>query len=87
MTKSHLLLPLYFCELGANDAEVGLAYSLLTISFAMMQFAGGLLADRYGRRLPIVLPTFIFVPLYVLAGFTHSWIALLIILLIINWAE
>ena len=80
----YLLLPLYFRELGANDAQIGLAYSLLATSYSVMQFAGGLLADRYGRRLPIVLPTFIFVPLYVLAGFTHSWIALLIILLTIN---
>jgi DHA1 family multidrug resistance protein-like MFS transporter len=81
----YLLLPLYFRELGANDAEVGLAYSLLGIAFALMQFAGGLLADRYGRKLPIVLPTFIFVPLYALAGFAQSWVALLAILLTINF--
>lgn len=80
----NLLLPLYFRELGANDAQVGLAYSLLTMSFAVMQFAGGLLADRYGRKLPIVLPTFIFAPLYALAGLAQSWVALLTILLIIN---
>ena len=80
----YLLLPLYFRELGANDAQVGLAYSLLTMSFAVMQFAGGLLADRYGRKLPIVLPTFAFVPLYALAGFAQSWVALLAVLLTIN---
>ena len=80
----YLLLPLYFRELGANDAEIGLAYSLLAMSFSAMQFAGGLLADRYGRKLPIVLPTFAFVPLYVLAGFAQTWVALLIVLLAIN---
>jgi MFS family permease len=80
----YLLLPLYFRELGANNAEVGLAYSLLAMSFAVMQFAGGLLADRYGRKLPIVLPTFAFVPLYALAGLAQSWVALLIVLLTIN---
>lgn len=80
----YLLLPLYFRELGANDAQVGLAYSLLAISFAVIQFAGGLLADRYGRKLPIILPTFIFIPLYALAGFARSWVALLIVLLTIN---
>jgi len=80
----YLLLPLYFRELGANDAEVGLAYSLLTMSFAVMQFAGGLLADRYGRKLPIILPTLIFVPLYALAGLAQSWVALLVALLAIN---
>ncbi len=80
----YLLLPLYFRELGANDAQIGLAYSLLAMSFSVMQFAGGLLADRYGRKLPIILPTFVFVPLYALAGFARSWAALLTILLIIN---
>jgi MFS family permease len=80
----YLLLPLYFRELGASDGEVGLAYSLLAMSFSVMQFAGGLLADRYGRKLPIVLPTFVFVPLYALAGFAQSWVALLITLLAIN---
>jgi len=65
ITRSHHLLPLYFRELGANDAQVGLAYSLLTISFAVMQFAGGLLADCHERKLPIVLPTFVFASLYI----------------------
>jgi MFS family permease len=80
----YLLLPLYFRELGATDAQVGLAYSLLTIGFSVMQFAGGLLADRYGRKMPIVLPTFIFAPLYALAGFAQSWVTLLVLLLTIN---
>jgi MFS family permease len=80
----YLLLPLYFRELGANDAQVGLAYSLLTMGFSVMQFAGGLLADRYGRKLPIVLPTFAFVLLYLLAGAVQSWVALLVALLAIN---
>jgi DHA1 family multidrug resistance protein-like MFS transporter len=80
----YLLLPLYFRELGANDAQVGLAYSLLATSFSVMQFAGGLLADRYGRKLPIILPTLIFAPLYALAGFVQSWVALLVALLTIN---
>ena len=80
----YLLLPLYFRELGATDAEVGLAYSLLAMGFSVMQFAGGLLADRYGRKLPIVLPTFIFAPLYALAGFAQNWVTLLVVLLTIN---
>lgn len=80
----YLLLPLYFRELGATDAEVGLAYSFLTIGYSLMQFAGGFLADRYGRKLLIILPTFAFVPFYVLAGFAQSWVTLLIALLIIN---
>lgn len=80
----YLLLPLYFRELGATDAQVGLAYSLLTASFSLLQFAGGLLSDRFGRKWPIVLPTFAFVPLYFLAGIARSWPMLLITLLLIN---
>ncbi|MFQ6057952.1 MAG: MFS transporter [Anaerolineae bacterium] len=80
----YLLLPLYFRDLGASDAQVGLAYSLLTASFSLLQFAGGLLADRFGRKGPIVLPTFVFVPLYFLAGAARSWLLLLIPLLLIN---
>jgi MFS family permease len=80
----YLLLPLHFRELGANDAQVGLAYSLLAMSYSVMQFAGGLLADRYGRKLPIVLPTLLFVPLYALAGLAQSWVALVVVLLTIN---
>ena len=78
------LLPLHFRDLGASDAQVGLAYSSLTIAFSLIQFAGGLLADRYGRKWLIALPTFIFIPLYILAGATRNWMTLLIALLIVN---
>lgn len=80
----YLVLPLYFRDLGASDAQVGLAYSLLTISFTLVQFAGGLITERHGRKLPIVLPTFAFAPLYALAGAARNWVVLLGLLLLTN---
>lgn len=78
------LLPLHFRDLGANDTQVGLAYSLLAVGFTLMQFAGGLITERYGRKLPIVLPSFAFVPLYALAGAARSWTTLLGAMFLIN---
>ncbi|MDY7041116.1 MAG: MFS transporter, partial [Chloroflexota bacterium] len=78
------LLPMYLRDLGASDAQVGLCYSLMNLGYALMQFLGGLLADRYGRKLLIVLPTLGFVPLYLLAGACTHWLALLLVMLLIN---
>lgn len=80
----YLLLPLYFRDLGASDAQVGLGYSLITLGYTLMQFAGGLLTDRYGRKWLIVLPTFAFGPLYALAGAAQSWPVLFVALFLIN---
>jgi len=80
----YLLLPLYFRDLGASDAQVGLGYSLMTLGFTLMQFAGGLLTDRYGRKRLIVLPTFAFAPLYALAGAARSWPLLFAALFLAN---
>jgi len=38
-----------------------------------MQFIGGLLADRFGRKALIVVPTFLFVPFYLGAAFASRW--------------
>ncbi|MBC7265116.1 MAG: MFS transporter [Chloroflexi bacterium] len=80
----YLLLPLYFRDLGASDAQVGLGYSLITLGYTLMQFAGGLLTDRYGRKWLIVVPTFVFGPLYALAGAAQNWPTLLVALFLIN---
>lgn len=78
------LLPLYFRDLGASDSQVGLAYSLMNLAFTFLQWTGGLLANRYGRKILIVLPTFCFVPLYFLAGAMTHWATLTTMMLAIN---
>jgi len=65
------ILPLHLRHLGATDAQVGLAYTLMQLGYHGMQLLGGLLADRFGRKRVIVWPTFAYLPLYLLAAATH----------------
>lgn len=68
-----VVLPLYLEELGATTIDIGISYALLNIAWYALQFLGGLLADRYGRKMLIVLPTFTFVACYLAAGFARMW--------------
>ena len=76
------LLPVHLRELGASDEQVGLSYSLINLGYSLMQLLGGWLADRYGRKWLIVLPTLGFVPLYLLAGACTHWLPLLLVMLL-----
>jgi MFS family permease len=76
------ILPLHLRHLGASDAQVGLAYTLMQLGYQGMQLVGGLLADRFGRKRVIVWPTFAYLPLYLLAAATHNWVPLIALLVI-----
>ncbi len=78
------ILPIYLRELGANDFQVGFSYTLLALSYTLMQFLGGILSDRFGRRLLIIIPTFAFPPLYFLTGNSSHWLTLVLFLTIVN---
>jgi len=78
------VLPIYLRELGANDFQVGFSYTLLALSYTLMQFLGGILSDHFGRRLLIVIPTFAFPLLYFLAGNASHWLTLIFFLTIAN---
>lgn len=78
------VLPIYLRELGANDFQVGFSYTLLAFSYALMQFLGGMLSDRFGRKLLIVIPNFLFPFFYFLAGNSSHWITLVFFLTIAN---
>jgi len=78
------ILPIYLRELGANDFQVGFSYTLLALSYTLMQFLGGMLSDRFGRRLLIVFPSFAFPLLYFLAGNSSHWTTLILFLIIAN---
>jgi len=80
----HQLLPLYLRDLGASDGQVGLAYTPMNLAFTLLQWIGGLLASRYGRKALIVLPTFALAPMYLLAGAMSHWLSLTIVMLIVN---
>ncbi len=77
------ILPLHLRDLGASDAQVGLAYTLMQLGYQGMQLVGGLLADRFGRKNIITWPTFVYPLLYLLAATTRNW-GLLIALLVIT---
>lgn len=74
------ILPLYFRQLGANDFQIALSYSVTGISYTLFQFAGGILGDRLGRKFIIVATTLLSVPLYIIAALSGNWILFLIIL-------
>jgi len=78
------LLPLHFRKLGADDAQVGFAFTLMSASFAAAQFFGGLVADRFGRKVAIALPTLLFSPLYALLAVSNSLYEALALLVVIN---
>ena len=78
------VLPIYLRELGANDFQVGFSYTLLALSYTLMQFLGGILSDHFGRRLLIVIPTFAFPLLYFLAGNSSNWLNLVFFLTLTN---
>jgi MFS family permease len=78
------LLPLHLRTLGANDWEVGVAFTLMTIARALFAVVGGALADRFGRRLVLTLPHFACALLYILAGALTNWVALVAIFVLIN---
>ena len=78
------VLPIYLQELGANDFQVGFSYTLLALSYTLMQFLGGILSDQFGRKLLIIIPSFVFPLLYFLAGNSSHWITLILFLTIAN---
>ncbi|MDW8102729.1 MAG: MFS transporter [Anaerolineae bacterium] len=71
-------------DLGAGDVQVGFAFTLMTASYAATQFLGGIVSDRFGRKMAIVIPTFLYIPLYVILAFAPSWYEAIVLLVIIN---
>lgn len=78
------LLPLHLRALGANNSEIGIAFTLMTIARTCFAVFGGALADRFGRRLLLTLPHYASAVLYLIAGFTNEWTVLVAILVSTN---
>lgn len=78
------LLPLHLRALGANDWELGISFTLIGMARTAFSIFGGALADRYGRRVMLAIPPFAISPLYVLAGITNNWAALVALLIATN---
>ncbi len=67
------ILPLYLRQLGANDDQIGIVFSILMFAHTIPAVAGGVLADRIGRKWVALGPGIILAPLYILAGLTSDW--------------
>ncbi len=64
---------IYIEALGGDPFIVGLIVSVSNVALALVQFPGGYLADRYGRRVLIVTMTFAFSVTYFLFAIAPNW--------------
>ncbi len=81
------LLPIHLKELGATDRQIGFSYTLFILSFTITQLIGGFLVDRFGRKTMIVIPGFIYPPLYLLMAFSKSWFMVTLCYFFVNMAS
>jgi len=73
---------LYLMSLGADINQVGLAFALLSFAIAIVILPGGLIADRFGRKMLIVVGNFAGFLCYFLLVLMGSWQLAVIILFI-----
>ncbi len=69
-----MILPLYLERLGASVSEVGLCYALTNVAWSLSQLPGGLLSDRFGRKVMIIVSTSTFAPFYISLLFLKDWV-------------
>ena len=70
--------PLYVLELGGTESIIGLIGFASFIALALVQFPGGYLADRYGRKWLVSTMTFGVALSYTLYALAPSWHLILI---------
>jgi len=67
----YMVVPLYLEELGASTIAIGISFAAINVGWYTPQFLGGLLGDKIGRKILIVISTFMFLPCYILLSFTR----------------
>ncbi len=78
------VLPVVLQHRGASSFEVSMVYTLISLAAALLQLQGGILADRFGRRLLLALPTFAAAVLYGVVWWSSNWPVLAIALIVMN---
>lgn len=73
---------LYLMSLGADINQVGLAFAFLSFAIAIVTLPGGMIADRFGRKMLIVAGNFTGFLCYFLLVLMGSWQLAVIILFI-----
>jgi MFS family permease len=76
---------LFFKSLGANDFLLGVIGFAGSITLALVQFPGGYLADKHGRRRLIVTMTYGMTFSYILFIFAPSWPFIVLGLIVQNF--
>lgn len=76
---------LYFKGLGANDFLLGVIGFAGSIALALVQFPGGYLADKHGRRLLVVTMTYGLALSYAFFVLAPSWQFIVLALIIQNF--
>jgi SHS family lactate transporter-like MFS transporter len=66
-------------EFHRSDAEIAFSITLTLAFRPVGAFIFGLMADRYGRRLPLMLDLIFYSVVEVLTGFAHSFTAFLVL--------
>ena len=68
------LLPVYIRDaLGASSVDIGLLYTVLTLSAALTPIPGGILADKYDRKKIMVLAWTLWFPVPLLLAVATHW--------------
>ncbi len=78
------LVPIHLKNLGASAENVAVAYTLIALSIALFQLLGGILADRFGRKVLVYAPTFALVPPLILLVFVTDWVQAAALVVLIN---
>ena len=66
-------------EFHRSDAEIALSITLTLMFRPVGAFIFGLMADRYGRRLPLMIDLVFYSVVEVLTGFAHSFTTFLVL--------
>lgn len=78
------VLPVVLQRRGASRFEVSAIYTLIGLGSSALQILGGRLADRYGRKPVLALPTFAAAVLYGVAFLGSNWQVLAVALVLLN---
>jgi len=67
-----VVLPVYLATIGFNGAHIGLLFAIMSITSAVIAVMVGLLADRFGRKVFVIVIPFITAVSALVVGFTHA---------------
>ena len=70
------VLPLYLTDIGINPTALGLMFSVGMMGMVLGESAGGWLADRSGVKVPMLIGTFLCIPMVLAFVFIENTVAL-----------